>query len=174
MSEVSEQANEWVQRSVRAKQAVRSNQMSEQCEWMSSIYVSIIGYSEPQCIIPSVLLYFFGIVAYRDACAWLMAISLVQDHTSTSTNGLGRHKLAMLECETGHHLRGWPFFSPSRNGFREGSKLPYNYHHWSPSPTHRFDLILISVILPPPTPQKPQQKASSSKACVMLVHYGPK
>ena len=54
------------------------------------------------------------------------------------------------------------FFAPSRNGFREGSKWPYNYHqhwHWSPSLANRFDPILISVIQPPPpTLQDPKRE----------------
>ena len=54
------------------------------------------------------------------------------------------------------------FFAPSRNGFREGSKWPYNYHqhwYWSPSLANRFDPILISVIQPPPpTLQDPKRE----------------
>ena len=56
MSEVSEQANEWAQRSARAKRVIQNKQTSEQCkrtsEWMSewlSTYVSILVCSRPQC-----------------------------------------------------------------------------------------------------------------------------
>ena len=55
VSEVSEQANEWAQRSVQAKQAVRSKQTSERCERMSkrtsewpSTYIWVLGGSGPQ------------------------------------------------------------------------------------------------------------------------------
>ena len=51
---VSEQANEWAQRSAQAKQAVWSERMSERCKWISertsewpSTYVSNHGCSEP-------------------------------------------------------------------------------------------------------------------------------
>ena len=56
VSEVSERANEWAKRRARAKQAVRSKQMSERCERMKertsewpSAYVSILVCSRPQC-----------------------------------------------------------------------------------------------------------------------------
>ena len=56
VSEVSERANEWAQRSARAKQAGQSKRMSERCKWMSertsewpNTQVPILGFFKAQC-----------------------------------------------------------------------------------------------------------------------------
>ena len=60
VSEMSERARKWAQRSARAKQARQSKRTSERCERMSkrttewpSTYIWVLGWSGPQCIVGS-------------------------------------------------------------------------------------------------------------------------
>ena len=82
-SGVSERTNEWAQRSVRAKRAMRSKRTSEQCERTSertsewpSTYVWVFGWSGPQCSYSNDILISVIIIIYSSSSIIIIISSI--------------------------------------------------------------------------------------------------